>query len=228
MRITSTRLARNLSAAVVAGIAAWSSYHHMVSVALNVGERPDVAYLVPLSVDGMLVVASITLADDKAAGRKPRMSARIAFWVGVIASLAANIGHAQPTTAARIVSAWPALALLLVVELLTRSGKLAKGGAVNGPSPEASQVETPGSPAEVPPPPKARRARATAKATRRPAAKTRAMAADLMDAEPGISRAEVARRLRVTPRRLREVLNETESPTHNGVHPVLIGAEAER
>lgn len=126
--MTPTRLARNLSAAVVAGIAAWSSYHHMVEVALGVGERPDVAYLVPLSVDGMLVVASVAMVDDKRAGRRVRASARLAFVVGVAASVGANIAAAQPTIGARVVAAWPAVALLLVVELLSRTGRLLRHG----------------------------------------------------------------------------------------------------
>ena len=119
-----TRLASNLSAAVVAGIAAWSSYHHMVSVALSVGERPDVAYVLPLSVDGMLVVASVAMVDDRRNGLKVRWSARLAFVAGVTASVAANVAAAQPTVGARIVAAWPAVALLLTVELLSRTGRL--------------------------------------------------------------------------------------------------------
>lgn len=123
---TGTRLARNLSAAVVAGIAAWSSYRHMVHVALTVGEQADVAYVLPLSVDGLLVVASIAMVDDRRSGRTVRWSARVAFTIGVLASLAANVSAAQPTIGARIVAAWPALALLLTVELLSRSGKLVR------------------------------------------------------------------------------------------------------
>ncbi|GAA1778269.1 DUF2637 domain-containing protein [Luedemannella helvata] len=123
MKLNSTRLARNLAAAAVAGIAAWSSYWHMVGVALKVGENADVAYVLPLSVDGMLVVASVAMADDKAAGRKVRWSARIAFLAGVLASVGANVAHAHDTIGARIVAAWPAVALLLVVEILSRAGK---------------------------------------------------------------------------------------------------------
>lgn len=118
-----TRLARNASAAVVASIAAWSSYQHMVHVALHVGERPDVAYVLPLSVDGMLVVASVAMVDDRRAGRSVRWSAKVAFAVGVLASVGANVAAAQPTIGARIVAAWPALALLLTVELLSRAGR---------------------------------------------------------------------------------------------------------
>lgn len=134
MSTNPTRLASNLSAAVVAGIAAWSSYHHMVSVALSVGERPDVAYVLPLSVDGMLVVASVAMVDDRRSGRKVRWSARLAFVAGVTASVGANVAAAQPTVGARIVAAWPAVALLLTVELLSRTGRL-----LRQPAPEPVQ-----------------------------------------------------------------------------------------
>ncbi|MBQ1076081.1 DUF2637 domain-containing protein [Micromonospora sp. C31] len=119
--MTPTRLARDVSTVAVAGIAAWSSWSHMVAVALRFGERPEVAYVLPLSVDGMLVVASAAMVEDKHAGRRVRWSARTAFAVGVAASVAANIAAAEPSLGARIVAAWPAVALLLVVEMLTRS-----------------------------------------------------------------------------------------------------------
>lgn len=119
--MTPTRPARDVSTVAVAGIAAWSSWSHMVAVALRFGERPEVAYVLPLSVDGMLVVASAAMVEDKRAGRRVRWSARTAFAVGVAASVAANIAAAEPSLGARIVAAWPAVALLLVVEMLTRA-----------------------------------------------------------------------------------------------------------
>lgn len=141
-RRSGVRLSRNLSAAVVAGIAAWSSYQHMVHVALDVGERADVAYVLPLSVDGMLVVASCAMVDDRASGRTVRWSARIAFAIGVLASLAANVAAAHPNVAARIVAAWPALALLLTVELLSRVGRLVRSRTQATPvEPEREKTE---------------------------------------------------------------------------------------
>ncbi|WP_238015020.1 DUF2637 domain-containing protein [Dactylosporangium sp. AC04546] len=116
-----TRLAAAAGAAVVAGIAAWASWRHMVEVATTFGEDPLVAKWVPVSVDGMLVVASALMAGDKTNGRRPRISARVAFVVGVAASLAANIAAADPTIGARIVAGWPPLALFLVVEMLNRT-----------------------------------------------------------------------------------------------------------
>jgi hypothetical protein len=114
------RAARNLSAATVAAIAAWSSYSHMAHVALACGEHPQVAYALPFSVDGMLIVATIVMVDDKQRCGRVRPMARLAFTAGVLASLAANIAAAQPSLGARAVNAWPALALLLVVEMLAR------------------------------------------------------------------------------------------------------------
>jgi hypothetical protein len=114
------RAARNTSAAAVAVIAAWSSYSHMVHVALACGEPPQVAYALPFSVDGMLIVATIVMVDDKHRAGRVRPMARLAFAAGVIASIAANIAAAHPSTGARIVDAWPAVALLLVVEMLAR------------------------------------------------------------------------------------------------------------
>jgi hypothetical protein len=131
------RAARNLSAAVVAAIAAWSSYSHMVHVALACGERPQVAYALPFSVDGMLVVASIVMVDDKSRSGRVRPTARLAFTAGVIASIAANIAAAHPSIGARVVNAWPALALLLVVEMLAR--------------PPAPEAEVPAEPADLSP-----------------------------------------------------------------------------
>jgi len=122
-KLSATRILSTAGAGTVAAIAGWSSWSHMVGVALHVGESTKVAYVLPLSVDGLLVVASAALVDDKRSGRTPRWSARIAFAVGVTASLAANVAHAHPTWGARLVAAWPALALLLVVELLSRSGR---------------------------------------------------------------------------------------------------------
>src|SRR5262245_43582361 len=118
-----TRFTRNASAAVVAGIAGYASFWHQVAVALRAGERAEIAHVVPLSVDGMLVVASIVMVGDRQQGRKPRWSARIAFLIGTAATIGANVAGAHPTVMGRLVAAWPALALLLVVEMLSRKGK---------------------------------------------------------------------------------------------------------
>lgn len=52
---------RNVALAVVAAIAAWVSYWHMAGVAARYGESDDAAHLLPISVDGLIVVASVSL-----------------------------------------------------------------------------------------------------------------------------------------------------------------------
>jgi Protein of unknown function (DUF2637) len=54
---------RMTATAAIAGIAAWVSYTHMVGVATRYGEQPTSAHLLPLSVDGLVVVASISLVE---------------------------------------------------------------------------------------------------------------------------------------------------------------------
>ncbi|MGA5306528.1 DUF2637 domain-containing protein [Micromonospora taraxaci] len=56
-------VARWIATAVIAGIAAWVSYWHMAAVASRYGETGGAQYLLPLSVDGLVVVASICLVE---------------------------------------------------------------------------------------------------------------------------------------------------------------------
>lgn len=55
--------ARLAATALIAGIAAWVSYWHQVAVAVRYGETGASPYLLPLSVDGLVVVASICLVE---------------------------------------------------------------------------------------------------------------------------------------------------------------------
>ncbi|WP_082159211.1 DUF2637 domain-containing protein [Micromonospora sp. HK10] len=67
--------ARLIAAAVISGIAAWVSYWHMVGVAARYGETDAAAsYLLPISVDGLVVVASISLVEIAARIRTPPTS----------------------------------------------------------------------------------------------------------------------------------------------------------
>jgi hypothetical protein len=47
----------------IAGIAAWVSYWHMAGVAAKYGESGAAPYLLPLSVDGLIIVASVSLVE---------------------------------------------------------------------------------------------------------------------------------------------------------------------
>ncbi|HEX2772332.1 MAG TPA: DUF2637 domain-containing protein [Micromonosporaceae bacterium] len=59
----SLAVARLGATATIAGIAAWVSYWHMAGVAARYGETGASPYLLPLSVDGLIVVASICLVE---------------------------------------------------------------------------------------------------------------------------------------------------------------------
>lgn len=60
---------RICATALIAGIAAWVSYWHMAGVALRYGEATGAAHLLPLSVDGLIVVASVCLVELAGRGR---------------------------------------------------------------------------------------------------------------------------------------------------------------
>lgn len=54
---------RVVATIAIAGIAAWVSYWHMQDVAVRYGETEISAYLLPISVDGLIVVASVSLVE---------------------------------------------------------------------------------------------------------------------------------------------------------------------
>jgi hypothetical protein len=151
-RTIGRRIAFGTSFLVVAGVAAVNSYEHMRDVAL-LGHQTDVlASTLPLSVDGLLVIASLAMAEDKAQHRHPRTWARVAFWFGATISLVANIAstlvhHGDPLSIG--VAAWPPIALLIVTEILARPGKAKDEQMV--PDPQALPVPQPPAAAPVSP-----------------------------------------------------------------------------
>lgn len=54
---------RLVATVIIAGIAAWVSYWHMVGVISRYGETGASPYLIPLTVDGLVVVASVCLVE---------------------------------------------------------------------------------------------------------------------------------------------------------------------
>ncbi|TCB91640.1 DUF2637 domain-containing protein [Micromonospora zingiberis] len=61
---------RIVAATAIAAIAAFISYHHMVGVVARYGETGTVPYLLPLSVDGLIIVASVSLVELAARRRE--------------------------------------------------------------------------------------------------------------------------------------------------------------
>lgn len=109
-------------ALIVAAVAAYGSYEHQRDFALHGGADPTTATLWPLSVDGLLLLATVgLLKSGQHASRRARLVVWLAFLLGIAVSLAANIA-AAPTLAWQpvLVAGWPPVALLLAAELLTQ------------------------------------------------------------------------------------------------------------
>ncbi len=119
------RIGYAISFLIVAGVAAYVSYGHIAEVAVLGHQPPLLAKAMPLSVDGLMLIATLAVAEDKAANRRPRGWARFSFWFGAAISTAANIAatavhYGDPLSIA--VAAWSPLALLLAIEIVARPG----------------------------------------------------------------------------------------------------------
>jgi len=131
---------------LVATVAAVVSFEHMREVAARAGEQWR-AWLLPLSVDGLVVAASMVLLTRRRAGLPGGRLAWAALLGGVGASLAANIAAAEPTVTARLVAAWPALAFAVAFELLLQQRRVPAAEPVVEPGERV--VEDPPSPDPV-------------------------------------------------------------------------------
>ncbi|MEU8636808.1 DUF2637 domain-containing protein [Amycolatopsis sp. NPDC048633] len=103
--------------ALVALVAAVASYTHMRDLAAKHGET-WLAWLVPLSVDGLLVVASLVILRARRDGTPAPGLAWLAVVVGVLVSLVANVASAGPDLVNKVVAAWPPLAFAIAYELV--------------------------------------------------------------------------------------------------------------
>jgi hypothetical protein len=180
---------RLAATAAIAGIAAWVSYWHMAGVAARYGESGAAPYLLPLSVDGLVVVASVSLVE--LAGRLRAASQ----------DLEEPIRRPEPATPVPVV---PQLASLVEAKPL---GAL-NGGRTRPRTSPASALSRPASTARVPAarrPTNASPASASSKRGR-PVAETRRLAAELVAEQPDATHDDIARELGITTTRLKRVL----------------------
>jgi hypothetical protein len=108
-------------ALIVAAVAAYGSYEHQRDFARHGGADPTTAALWPLSVDGLLLLATVGLLTSRQQpNRRIQLAVWLSFLLGIAVSLAANIASA-PTLSWQpvLVAGWPPVALLLAAELLT-------------------------------------------------------------------------------------------------------------
>jgi hypothetical protein len=115
------------SVLAVALVAAVASYEHMRALAELAGEGWR-SWLLPISVDGLAVAASMTMLVRRRGGQSAGTLPWLALLLGLGASLAANVAAADPTAVGRVVAAWPPVGLLLSYELLLQQHNGIRGG----------------------------------------------------------------------------------------------------
>jgi hypothetical protein len=183
----SLAFARLAATATIAGIAAWVSYWHMAGVAARYGETGASPFLLPLSVDGLIIVASICLVE---------LGGRIAA--------AESTGAATRTARTTSAIAAPDLAApdFSVPEPTPLRGATARRRTPAGRTPAKvarSKSTASKSTAALRPP------RQASPRPRRPVAETAALAAEIEATRPDATEADVAQQLGITTARLRAV-----------------------
>jgi hypothetical protein len=214
----SLAVARLGATATIAGIAAWVSYWHMAGVAARYGEAGASPYLLPLSVDGLIVVASICLVE--LGGRISMVESATAPAARAIvhAPAAASPQHAAPEVRAPIAAqVAPAAsgglarptdapgahlaAVLGAPRPASNSGN--RRPRAGTPDRKAARSTTPLGP-EAGPAGRGPAAKSAGR-PRRPVAETAALAAAIEADRPTVSEAEVAQELGISTARLRAV-----------------------
>src|SRR6266851_8074889 len=106
-----------LAVLVVAAIAAVISYQHVVALAIRYGQPTLAAYLLPVSIDGLVAVSSLVMLRAARTGVSAPWLARTGLVLAVIATLACNVGygvaHGWPGA---LLSGWPAVAFVVAAE----------------------------------------------------------------------------------------------------------------
>lgn len=102
----------------VAVIAAIVSYRHAYAVVTDYGESGITAIMIPLTIDGLVYAASMVILHAARVGAKSPPLAWMLLWLGITATLAANVAHGwQNGVVGSIVAAWPAVALVGCYEM---------------------------------------------------------------------------------------------------------------
>jgi hypothetical protein len=113
------RITTAAAVATVAAVAAVISYRHAYELVSTHGETGVTARLLPFTVDGLILAASMLILDANRHHRPVPPLARWCLGAGILATIGANLAHGLghgPIGA--LVSAWPALALAGSFELL--------------------------------------------------------------------------------------------------------------
>jgi Protein of unknown function (DUF2637) len=128
--MTGDRVIRVATAAVVTAVASFAavvSFSHIYDLGRAHGQAGTAARLLPLSVDGLILAASLVLLHEARNRRPAPALARFALWLGIAATLGANAAFGAPFgPLGVVVSTWPAVSFVLAVEValgLVRRGR---------------------------------------------------------------------------------------------------------
>ncbi len=133
--------ATGLTVFLVAAFAFTQSFMHIFSLGASHGQLGVSGPLLPLSVDGLLVSMSLILLYVSWQHLKVPWLARVMLWLGIVATLAANVGYGLAYGyIGALTSCWPAIAFIGSVETLLQLGKI-KRQANNGKRPRASDED---------------------------------------------------------------------------------------
>ena len=128
--MTGDRVIRFTTAAVVCAVAAFAavvSYSHIYGLGRAHGQDGTAARLLPLSVDGLILAASLVLLHEARNGRDAPGLARFMLWLGIAATIGANIAYgAGYGLLGALISAWPAVAFIGTVEIATQQVRRAR------------------------------------------------------------------------------------------------------
>lgn len=146
--VSGDRVIRFATAAVVCAVAAFAavvSYSHIYGLGRGHGQDGPAARLLPLSMDGLILAASLVLLHEARNGRDAPALARFMLWLGIGATISANIAYgAAYGLLGALISAWPAVAFVGAVEIAMQQVRRA-------PAPRAATSEpaAPEMPGEV-------------------------------------------------------------------------------
>jgi len=210
MHRRSLAYSRLVATAAIAGIAAWVSYWHMAGVASRYGETGASAFLLPLSVDGLIVVASVCLVE--LAGRIREMEYRRMMERAAAPAPAPVPPPAPAPPPNRAPDPAPApepvraaepmgipmqhLSSLSLPRPMNGAPKPTNGAPLNGAAKRANDIST------RPPRP------TDTVQKRRPVAETAALAAEIEARHPNLTAAELAAQLGISTKRLQAIRRE--------------------
>ncbi len=121
------RFATVVVVCAVAVFAAVVSYSHIYGLGWAHGQDGTAARLLPLSVDGLILAASLVLLHEARNDRDAPRLAQFMLWLGIGATIGANIAYgARYGLLGALISAWPAVAFIGAVEIAMQQVRRAR------------------------------------------------------------------------------------------------------